>query len=85
MTDFAFPPAALAGVEVERLERWAVVLDEGVAPRDAPPHAHDVRAPGEIERSRIRQPLVRIDHHSNVRTYAFPHFGEAFQIGCGVA
>ncbi len=34
--------AALRGVQLERLERWAVVLLEPVARRDAPPGPKDV-------------------------------------------
>ena len=39
---------ALAGVEVEGLERGAVVFDEGVPARDGPPGLEDMGAAGQL-------------------------------------
>src|SRR6478672_5231997 len=40
--------AALSGIELERFQRWTIVLDESVSPRHITPDGHEVVADGEL-------------------------------------
>jgi len=58
--------AAFVGVQLERLERRAVVLLEAVAPRDAAPHGEDVIAEGQLFRVEIAEAGERFPLHPTI-------------------